>query len=96
MSDLMQEIANGMNARLDGGGIATSIGLSITDQGRVLVDTAGARVSEDPADCEISMKQKTFEGLVSGKVNPMTATMMGKIKLRGDMSAALSLSKLLG
>lgn len=96
MSDMMQKIAEGMNAKLAGGGLEKSIGLAIDGAGRVLVDQDGARVSDDPADCEISMKQKTFEGLLSGKVNPMTATMLGKIKLRGDMSAAMSLSKLLG
>lgn len=96
MSDMMEKIAAGMNAKLDGGGIEKSIGLAIDGEGRVLIDESGARVCDDDAACNITMSSKTFEGLLNGKVNPMTAVMLGKIKIKGDMSAAMTLSKLLG
>jgi putative sterol carrier protein len=34
--------------------------------------------------------------LLSGKLNPMTAFALGKIKVSGDMSVALKLSQLVG
>lgn len=96
MSDMLTKIAEGMNAKLDGEGLSPSIGLDIDGLGRIFVGDQGAIIGDTDADCEISMKTKTFEGLLSGKVNPMTAVMLGKIKIRGDMKAAMSLSKLLG
>lgn len=96
MSEIMEKIAAGMNAKLDGQGLEKSIALEITGEGRVVADGTGARVSDDPADCEVRMKTETFEGLLKGKVNPMTAVMLGKIKVKGDMTAAMGLSKLLG
>ncbi len=50
------------------------------------------------SDCEISMKDETFEGLVAGKVNVPFAFMMRKIKVKGDVTIAanvgLALQKL--
>lgn len=96
MSEMLEKIAAKMNEKLDGRGLEKSIALTITGEGRVLADADGARISDDPADCEVRMKAGTLEGLVKGKVNPMTAVMLGKIKVSGDMSAAMSLGKLLG
>jgi putative sterol carrier protein len=50
------------------------------------------------SDCEINMKDETFEGLVAGKVNVPFAFMMRKIKVKGDVTVAanvgLALQKL--
>ncbi len=50
------------------------------------------------ADCEISMKDETFDGLLQGKVNVPFAFMMRKIKVKGDVAIAanvgLALQKL--
>lgn len=47
------------------------------------------------ADCVISTDMKTFEGLKAGKINPMMAVMMGKIKIKGDMGLAMKLQSFL-
>ena len=46
------------------------------------------------ADCTIVAPQDVFEKIVAGEANPTTAYMTGKLKLKGDMSAALKLQKL--
>jgi putative sterol carrier protein len=46
------------------------------------------------ADTTISMSEDNFEQLVSGDLNPTTAYMTGKLKVKGDMSAAMKLQKL--
>lgn len=96
MSATIEKIASGINEKLAGGGLEKSIALDITGTGRLRVGDTGAEVSDDPADCTVTMKTEVFEGLITGKVNPMTAVMLGKIKVSGEMSAAMNLGKLLG
>jgi putative sterol carrier protein len=46
------------------------------------------------ADATISASEENFEKMVSGDLNPTTAYMTGKLKVKGDMSAAMKLQKL--
>jgi putative sterol carrier protein len=48
----------------------------------------------DQADCTISVSEDNFEQLISGDLNPTTAYMTGKLKVKGDMGAAMKLQKL--
>ena|SRR5919199_4840280 len=65
-------------------------------QWKVDVDNGNVSVSEgeQDADCTISSSQNTFMKIVSGEQNATSAYMMGKIKVRGDMGAAMKLQKL--
>ena len=49
---------------------------------------------ENP-DCIITMKDEHLVGLVSGSLNPQLAFMTGKLKVKGDLSLALKLGKIL-
>jgi putative sterol carrier protein len=46
------------------------------------------------ADTTFSASEESFERIVSGEQNPTTAYMTGKLKVRGDMGAAMKLQKL--
>jgi putative sterol carrier protein len=46
------------------------------------------------ADCTFSASEESFEKIVSGEQNPTTAYMTGKLKIKGDMGAAMKLQKL--
>ena len=46
------------------------------------------------ADCTISTSEENFMKIVSGEQNPTTAYMTGKLKIKGDMGAAMKLQKL--
>jgi putative sterol carrier protein len=46
------------------------------------------------ADCTISTNEETFTRIIKGEQNPTTAYMTGKLKIAGDMGAALKLQKL--
>ena len=96
MSDMLETALHGLNKKLAGGGLEKSIALQIKDVGTILIDQTGAALSEAPADCTLKASPKTFQGLLDGSVNPMTAVMLGKLKISGDMSAALKLGTLLG
>lgn len=47
------------------------------------------------ADCLIILTKEDFASLVSGDLNPMMAVMGGKVKIKGDMSVAMSLQSLI-
>jgi putative sterol carrier protein len=46
------------------------------------------------ADATISASEENFRKMVAGEMNPTTAYMTGKLKIKGDMGAALKLQKL--
>ena len=53
-------------------------------------------VTEGPgdADCTFSASEENFEKIVAGEQNPTTAYMTGKLKIKGDMGAAMKLQKI--
>jgi putative sterol carrier protein len=60
------------------------------DDGRVSV-TEGASAD---ADCTITSSAENFERIVARELNPTSAFMTGKLKVKGDMGAAMKLQKL--
>jgi putative sterol carrier protein len=62
----------------------------------VNVDDGTIEVTEGTgeADCTIATSEENFMKIVSGEQNPTTAYMTGKLKIKGDMSAAMKLQKL--
>ena len=57
---------------------------------------AGVNVTEGGTDGDVTIRasEDTFRAIASGEQNPTTAYMTGKLKVDGDMSAALKLQKL--
>src|ERR671937_2034531 len=62
----------------------------------VRVDDGQVSVAEGDqgGDCTISASSEVFEQIVRGEQNPTTAYMTGKLKVKGDMGAAMKLQKL--
>ena len=62
----------------------------------VKVTDAGVTVDEGDTggDCTISTSAEVFEKIVAGQQNPTAAYMSGKLKIKGDMGAAMKLQKL--
>ena len=46
------------------------------------------------ADCTFSASEENFEKIASGEQNATTAYMTGKLKIKGDMGAAMKLQKI--
>jgi putative sterol carrier protein len=63
---------------------------------RVDVHDGNVKVTEnaDDADVTITTSEDTFEKIVSGDQNATSAYMTGKLKVKGDMGAAMKLQKL--
>ena len=79
-------------------GMNNSYLFDIEGEGQWLVTVADGNVSVaeggGEADATISTNAETFEKIVDGEQNPTTAYMTGKLKIKGDMGAAMKLQKL--
>ena len=63
---------------------------------KVDVTDAGIEVTEGGGDADVTIhaSEETFRAIAEGKQNPTTAFMTGKLKIDGDMGAAMKLQKL--
>jgi putative sterol carrier protein len=79
-------------------GMTNSYVFEINGAGTWKVDVQDGSVSVTEgggdADATISAAEETFEQIASGDMNATTAYMTGKLKIKGDMGAAMKLQKL--
>ena len=79
-------------------GMTNSYLFDIEGEGKWLVNVADGAIvvseGEGAADATIETSAETFEKIMSGEQNPTTAYMTGKLKIKGDMGAAMKLQKL--
>jgi putative sterol carrier protein len=92
---------NSLSSRADASKVAgmnNSYLFDIEGEGQWLVKVADGAVTVTEgggdADATITTTGETFEKIVSGEQNPTTAYMTGKLKIKGDMGAAMKLQKL--
>ena len=79
-------------------GMNNSYLFDIEGEGQWVVKVADGRVSVTEgggeADATIQTGAETFDKIVAGDQNPTTAYMTGKLKIKGDMGAAMKLQKI--
>jgi putative sterol carrier protein len=79
-------------------GMNNSYVFAIDGAGTWTVRVADGAVTVDEGDtggdCTISTSAEVFEKIIAGKQNPTAAYMSGKLKIKGDMGAAMKLQKL--
>ena len=59
-----------------------------------LLESGEFRGDRGEADATITTTAETFDKIVAGEQNPTTAYMTGKLKIKGDMGAAMKLQKI--
>jgi putative sterol carrier protein len=101
VSEAVREFIESLPSRVDpsrAAGLNTTYVLAIDGAGTwtVRADDDGVHVAEGDqgGDCTISAASETFERIVRGDQNPTTAYMTGKLKIKGDMGAAMKLKNL--
>ncbi|MCX8953128.1 MULTISPECIES: SCP2 sterol-binding domain-containing protein [unclassified Ruegeria] len=95
MSETLEKAAAALNEKLEGGAFDASAKFDIADLGAIVLDSNGARVSDDDADVTLSADADTFEQILSGELNPTGAFMSGKLSIDGDMGVAMKLASVL-
>jgi putative sterol carrier protein len=94
--EALPERANGSH----GADFDASYVFVVEDAGTWSVKVAGGKVTVSEGDhggeCTFKTSEKTFQRIVDGEQNPLTAYMTGKLKISGDVGAAMKLKDLLG
>ena len=101
MAESVREFFEGLPGRVDAtktAGMNNSYVFDIEGAGTWTVKVADGAVDVSEGagdgDCTISTSEENFMKIVRGEQNPTTAYMSGKLKLKGDMGAAMKLQKL--
>ena len=96
-----KDFFDGLESRVDPGktaGMNNSYLFDIDGAGtwKVDVQDGSVKVTEGAADADVTIttSEETFEKIVSGEQNATSAYMTGKLKVKGDMGAAMKLQKL--
>jgi len=101
MAQTAKEFFDGLEGSVDAtktAGMNNSYLFDIDGAGTWLVDVKDGKLSVTEgggdADVTISATEETFEKVAAGELNPTSAYMTGKLKIKGDMGAAMKLQKL--
>lgn len=92
----LQDIAQGISKELQGKSFAGSLKFDCGSDGVIILADGTASTTDRDTDCTIKLSQDNLVKLLTGKLNPMTGVMMGKLKISGDMATAMKLGKLIG
>ena len=101
MAESVQEFFDGLGGRADAektAGMNNSYLFDIEGAGQWLVAVEDGKVTVTEgggeADTTIATSEESFMAIIRGEQNPTTAYMTGKLKIKGDMGAAMKLQKL--
>jgi putative sterol carrier protein len=96
-----KEFFDGLESRADPAklaGMSNSYLFDIEDEGQWMVTVVDGKLTVaeggGDADATITASGETFDKIVAGEQNPTTAYMTGKLKIKGDLGAAMKLQKL--
>jgi putative sterol carrier protein len=95
MSEVIDAAVTAMAKKVRGGfddGVAKFV---IPGEGAIMLDAAGVRAGDEPADVTLTASAETFQAIMSGDMNPTMAFMTGKLSVDGNMGLAMKLGGVL-
>lgn len=95
MSDRLEAAVAAIKDKMGGASFDGSVRFDIGDEGSVRIEGQTVEVSDAEADCVLRADADTFQGILSGDLNPTMAFMTGRLKVDGDMGKAMALSAVL-
>ncbi len=94
MSDTLEAAAGKLRERLGEGGVDMSVKFEIEGEGVIRLGPDGVTVGDGDADVAISGALDVFQDMFDGDLSPTAAFMTGKIKIDGDMGAAMKIAQI--
>lgn len=91
----LTKLTETLNKGLQNVDLGNSLKFDCGTDGVIVLNDGAATNTDQDTDCTIKMTTANLEKLIAGKLNPMTAFAMGKIKVTGDMGVAMKLGSLL-
>ena len=91
----IEEAAAALKEKLGGEGFEGSVKFEVIDEGVILLRDGEISTEDGEADVTITATLDTFRSMFEGDLSPTAAYMTGKIRIDGDMGAAMKLSQLL-
>ncbi|USG67909.1 SCP2 sterol-binding domain-containing protein [Brevibacillus ruminantium] len=101
VKETIDRLAEKMNANPEYlGGLQAVFHFHLKESGLFQIAFSGNAVSvceggPDQAACSLELSDANFVKLVNGELNPTTAFMMGKLKIKGDLGLSLKLQSIL-
>ena len=92
MSETLDTAVAKLNEKMAGSDFGGTAKFDIDGEGSIIMDSSGARISDDPADVTLSADADTFQSILEGETDPTGAFMSGKLTVDGDMGLAMQLA----
>ena len=92
MSDVIEHAVTALNEKLSGGSFDGTAKFVIDGEGAIMLDSDGARAGDEDAEVTMTADADTFREILDGSLNPTAAFMGGRLKIDGDMGAAMRLA----
>ena len=94
MSKVIDAAMKALSGKLGAGfdGVAKFVFLG---EGAIMVDAAGVRAGDDPAEVTLTATTDVFQALLAGEMSAATAYMSGKLALEGPITLAMKLGQAL-
>ena len=96
MSAIIETAVKVLNEKLSEVGFDGVAKFIIEGEGSIIMDSDGARASDDDAEVTMTASADVFQGIVEGEQNPTAAFMSGQLTVDGDMGLAMKLAGVLG
>lgn len=92
---MLQDISDKISANLASKEFDGSLKFDCGEDGVIVLADNAATTQDQDTDCTIRITQDNLVKLLTGKLNPMSGVMTGKLKISGNMGVAMKLGELL-
>jgi putative sterol carrier protein len=76
-------------------GLQKSLKLDFKGEGFIHVDGQTVTNDDAPADCTVVISRDDLLAMARGELDPMSAMLRGRLKIKGDMGVAMQLQTIL-
>lgn len=92
VDDITQRVRNALQDRP---GLPKSLKLDFKGEGFIHVDGQDVTNDDAPADCTVTVSREDLLAMAKGELDPMSAMLRGRLKIKGDMAVAMQLQSML-